>query len=240
MDEKKHPTQPEAPLQNDKTEKGPRTQAKQAVAGASRRVLNKRWLYPAIYLGAAALIIGLMYVRSQMTARPTLSDTGTNTGSTATQTATGVPSGSTYSWPVASSITPVIEKGFFSSSASPKQQAQDLVHFGNQYSPHLGYDIQQKDGKPFTVTAAIAGQVLKVANSPLNHYTVEIQSNDGHIEKYESLSKVDVKVGESVSQGETIGTSGTSVYEASAGNHLYFEIDNATGPVNPASLLPKL
>lgn len=243
MDDKKQPTQPEGTNQNQKTSSQNRNGANQISAGGTRRVLAKRWMYPAIYLGAAALIIGLMYAKSQMASHPA-SVTVTNPEPTATtgkgQQPTTTSTEGNYQWPVASSVSPAVSKGFFSATDSPKQQAADLVSFNGGYAPHLGYDIKAKDGHAFTVTAAIGGQVTNVGKSDLNGSVVEILSNDGNLEKYSSLSRIDVKQGDMVQQGQAIGTAGTSMYEQSQGNHVYFEIDNANSPVDPATVLPKL
>jgi stage II sporulation protein Q len=240
MDEKKHPTQPEGNQQNQKSDSQKRAESKSTVkAGPSRSVFSKRWLYPAIYLGAAALIIGLMYVRSQM--QQPGPGTQTTAGNTPpTQPTTATPSGDTYAWPVATGVTPKLTMGFFQQNGSAAEQAATLVSFDNTYAPHLGYDIKATTGKPFQVTAAVGGQVLKVDHTALNNWAVEVLSSDGNLEKYQSLAKASVQAGQSVMQGDVLGTSGTSEYENAQGNHVYFEIDNSNKPVDPATLLPKL
>lgn len=247
MDDKKHPTQPDGNQQSEKTNSQTAGETSKAVVSArpSRRIFAKRWLYPAIYLGAAAIIIGLMYARSQMAAHSTLGPTGNSSGSPNPSGATNpittpTASASQYQWPVAMGVKPVLTMGFYDATASAKQQATELVSFGNGYSPHLGYDIKVSNGQPFSVTAAVAGQVTKIGSSVLNGHVVEVLSNDGYLEKYESLGKVHVTEGETVQQGQVLGTSGTCQFEQSQGNHLYFEVDKSSTPVDPATVLPKL
>src|SRR5579875_2219498 len=105
MDEKKHPTQSQSKLENQKDAKEP--QGGVVRPTAAKRVMSKRWLYPAIYLGAAALIIGLMYVKSQMSGSSPTSVTP-ETGSTQPTATTEA-----FTWPVADGTTPKVTMGFF-------------------------------------------------------------------------------------------------------------------------------
>ncbi|KPV42838.1 M23 family metallopeptidase [Alicyclobacillus ferrooxydans] len=209
-------------------------------AAGSRRIFSKRWVYPAIYLGAAALIIGLMYVKSQVGSSPVTSnavETGT-TGQTTTTAAT-----ETFQWPVATNVSPKVTLGFFSDKGTQTQQAAALVHYDNGYYAHQGYDIQAADKKTFNVLAAVSGKVTSVdvgkTTNPLYGNIVEVTSPNGYQVRYESLGSVSVKVGETVQQGQVLGTSGTSQFELSQGNHLYFAVYKNGVAVDPASVLPK-
>jgi stage II sporulation protein Q len=208
----------------------------EATVVRSRKVFSKRWVYPAIYLGAAALIIGLMYVRSQMHTTPT-SGTITDEGNVPTgASATDV----VYNWPVAEGTQIQIPLGFFPEHGSEKQQAKALVSYDGGYYPHTGIDIKATDGKPFDVAAAASGTVTAVKDDPLYGKTVEITSADGNVELYESLGQVAVQKGDKVTMGQTIGTSGTCRFEKSQGNHLFFAVEkDGKTLVDPVSVLPK-
>ncbi|MBX5437736.1 MAG: M23 family metallopeptidase [Alicyclobacillaceae bacterium] len=239
MDENKHPTQSDKEKEKVKPEQaqpGPADGVDGSPGARARQVLSKRWLYPAIYLGAAALIIGLMYVRTQMGAHRAAAPAPQG-GETQPVTA---PVAETYAWPVAPGVQPKVTLGFFPSHGSDQAKAQAMVSFDNAFYPHLGIDIKSADGQPFGVAAAIAGKVTKVTDTPLYGKTVEISSADGNVEQYASLSDVSVKVGDEVQQGEIIGTSGTCAFEQSQGDHLYFEVMQAGQPVDPTTLLPKM
>lgn len=226
MDEKQHPNH---------AEKNKDTQNKLAGRpGSAKRVMAKRWLYPAIYLGAAAVIIGLMYARSQMTSTPTgaTPTNGSNTSTTATQ-----PS-EPFEWPAAASVNPEVTVPFFSSKGSVKEQESALVEYDNTYYAHRGVDIKAKDGSSFQVTAALSGKVTKVENDPLNGQTVSVESDGGYTETYQSLDAVNVKQGQEIRQGDVIGTAGTNTFEKGQGNHLYFEVDLKGQPIDPESVLP--
>ncbi|WP_081412188.1 M23 family metallopeptidase [Alicyclobacillus herbarius] len=201
----------------------------------SRKVFSKRWVYPAIYLGAAALIIGLMYVRSQMHATPTSGTIDEGNVPTGAQTADVV-----YTWPVAEGTQIKVTMGYFPEHGSQKEQAQALVSYDGGYYPHTGIDIKAANGKAFEVDAAASGTVTAVKDDPLYGKTVEITSQDGNVELYESLGKVSVHKGDKVTMGQALGESGTCRFEQSQGNHLFFAVEkDGKTPVDPASVLPK-
>lgn len=234
MDDKKKSSPSQA---SKETHKAPENPIKAGMPRTnSRRVFSKRWMYPAVYLGAAALIIGLMYARSQM-----------GGGTTSTQGAGAQPTGATvaenYSWPVQSGVTPKVSLGFTDSKATAKVQSASLVFYDNAFYPHNGVDIASSNGKQFEVSASVSGKVTDVVDSgndaALYGKTVKVQSPDGYVEVYQSLDSTSVKKGDQIQQGQTIGMSGMCKFEPKAGNHVYFEVDKDNAPVNPMSLLPK-
>jgi LysM repeat protein len=99
---------------------------------------------------------------------------------------------------------------------------------------HYGVDLAGVRGT--SVTAAASGTVIKVITGCVegnkscggrygNH--IVIQHENGTTTLYAHLSKVNVKVGQSVSQGKKIGAVGST--GGSTGPHLHFEIRNANG-----------
>lgn len=231
MDANKHPQE-----QNKEQMQATRKPMAKGATG-SRRFFSKRWVYPAIYLGAAALIIGLMYVKSQVSSSPATSNAVENP--TGTQTAAT----ETFQWPVAATVNPKVTLGFFSDKSTQSQQAQALVVYDNGYYAHMGYDIQAANKQTFNVQAAVAGKVTSVATgskaNPLYGNIVEITTSNGYQIRYESLGSVKVKVGDTVKAGQVIGTSGTCEFEKSQGNHLYFAVYKNGAAVDPATVLPK-
>jgi len=99
---------------------------------------------------------------------------------------------------------------------------------------HYGIDIGNSRGTP--VVAAASGTVIKVISickegvkscgGRYGNYIV-IQHPNGTRTFYAHLSRVSVNVGQTISQGETIGAVGST--GRSTGPHLHFEIENANG-----------
>ncbi len=70
---------------------------------------------------------------------------------------------------------------------------------------HSGVDFQAKDGSK--AVAVIGGTVLHVGNDPggYDHYAI-VKGDDGNMYRYAPHGGIDVKVGQHVDQGDSIGT----------------------------------
>jgi murein DD-endopeptidase MepM/ murein hydrolase activator NlpD len=64
---------------------------------------------------------------------------------------------------------------------------------------------------------------------------VEIDHGGGYSTRYAHLSEIDVKVGDKVARGETIGKSGST--GRSTGPHLHYEVRHNGKAVDPVSFL---
>lgn len=116
------------------------------------------------------------------------------------------------------------------------------------YTFHNGLDIAAKIGTP--IYAADAGKVTKVSSSGPYGNHVQIEHNvDGQkwTTVYAHMHKVEVKAGQTVSQGEPIGQIGNT--GNSSGPHLHFEIhkgayhfsaSSAGNAVDPMKLAERL
>lgn len=149
-------------------------------------------------------------------------------------------------------ITPVVAKSTSSSSSkssgtkSSNTKAPEGYYIrpavGKITSPygsrkggfHYGVDIGNARGT--SVVAAASGTVIKVINGCVEGKTscggrygnlIVIEHGNGTKTFYAHLSKVYVSVGQTVSQGKTIGTIGNT--GGSTGPHLHFEVENANG-----------
>lgn len=87
--------------------------------------------------------------------------------------------------------------------------------------PHQGIDIGSADDN--RVWAAASGKVYQIGYSPKSagNYVL-IKHLNGHTTSYSHLSRIDVKQGQQVSQGERIGMKGAT--GLATGVHLHFEI----------------
>jgi len=96
---------------------------------------------------------------------------------------------------------------------------------------HNGLDLGAKYGTP--VVAAAGGKVTLASYSGGYGYCVLIDHGNGMKTRYAHLSKISVKVGETVLRGEQVGLIGST--GNSTGPHLHFEVivnGNTKNPVN--------
>jgi murein DD-endopeptidase MepM/ murein hydrolase activator NlpD len=107
---------------------------------------------------------------------------------------------------------------------------------GNDYwSGHLGIDIAAADGAP--LYAADSGMVVYSGSIGGGYgLMIMIDHGNGYHSLYAHLSQSNVKCGQSVSQGQSIGLTGNS--GNSTGPHLHFEVRLNGGFVNPWYVLP--
>ncbi len=98
---------------------------------------------------------------------------------------------------------------------------------------HKGIDISQGGVYGKTVVAAAGGKVTRAGWFSSYGYCIDIQHSNGYLTRYAHLSKINVRVGQSVSKGQAIGKVGNS--GNSTGPHLHFEIrlnGNTKNPMN--------
>lgn len=92
------------------------------------------------------------------------------------------------------------------------------------HSPVNSVDFNRTNDIGDTVVAAFAGKITRVGNEGNTSYGrwIEIDHGNGYRSRYAHLDTQVVKVGQSVSMGEKIGTVGNT--GGSTGAHLHFEV----------------
>jgi murein DD-endopeptidase MepM/ murein hydrolase activator NlpD len=101
---------------------------------------------------------------------------------------------------------------------------------------HRGIDIAGPTGTP--IVAAATGEIISAGwNSGGYGNLVDIRHPDGSMTRYAHNSKILVRKGQWVQQGEQIALMGSTGY--STGPHLHFEVHpNGSGAANPMAYLP--
>ena len=121
-----------------------------------------------------------------------------------------------------------------------KEFAKDSLVYSEtleEWITHLGIDI--KANRTTIVKATADGTVKSIKNDPRYGLTITIEHKDGYTSVYSSLLSAEfVKEGETVTQGQTIGTLGNSaVFESGEDNHLHFELLKDGSNINPEMYL---
>ncbi len=103
---------------------------------------------------------------------------------------------------------------------------------------HYGIDLAAMKGTP--IKAAAAGTVVQAQYVPGYGNNILIQHNKYYRTRYAHLQKINVTVGQKVTQGQKIGTVGDSGSVRKSGrdaSHLHFEIYHNGSHVNPLRYL---
>ncbi len=121
-----------------------------------------------------------------------------------------------------------------------REYAKDKLVYSDtlgEWVTHLGVDIKAK--KTSVVKASAPGCVKSIKNDPRYGLTVVIEHNNGYSSIYSNLLTAEfIKVGENVSEGQTIGTVGnTAPFEIVDEPHLHFEITKDGEQIDPTMYL---
>ena len=130
-----------------------------------------------------------------------------------------------------------IGKNFYDYKGNAKDQEKSIIYHDDTYIQNSGIDFVSEN--PFEVVAVLDGTVTNVKEDDTLGKIVEIKHDNEYISIYQSLSETTVKKGDTVTQGQVIGKSGTNELDKEIGNHLHFEFYINGQVVNPSLYLNK-
>ncbi len=130
-----------------------------------------------------------------------------------------------------------IGRYYYNYKDESKNQQNAIIFYEGSYMQNTGVDyiLDEK----FEVLSVFDGTITKVENNEMVGKTVEVKHSNNIISVYQGLSEVNVKEGDTVTQGTKIGTSGTSKVNNNLGNHLHFELYVDGQVVNPEDCFNK-
>ena len=130
-----------------------------------------------------------------------------------------------------------VGKNYYDYQADAKDQEKSIIYHDNTYMQNSGIDFVSKN--TFDVVSVLDGTVTDVKEDETLGKIVEIKHDNEYISIYQSLSETTVKKGDTVTQGQVIGKSGTNELDKDMGNHLHFEFYVNGQVVNPNLYLNK-
>lgn len=214
-----------------------------------KKILGKKWTFPAIYITAAALILALMWWYQDPTdypltkeelgleeVNPILYDDQLSVDELAEKLGESIPVSKAVEqmkWPVENADIAEFGKGFFDVAASDEELKNAIVSFQDELWPHAGIDIVSSDKTEFNVVAALSGEVIRAEKDPVVGYIVEISHGNGFITSYSSLADLQVAKGDKVTQGAILGKAGRNIFEKEEGIHVHFETRHNDIALNP-------
>ncbi|QHT63476.1 M23 family metallopeptidase [Paenibacillus lycopersici] len=217
---------------------------------AWRKLMAKKWAAPSAFLAAAAIIVTLMWLyggAGETSDKPASTTVDATQGVTDEQTQDEVtPSdndkmiakseGELMQWPADKSQLDVVAPYYDVQSSSETRAAALIQTYDNKFIPNMGIDLGKND-VAFDVKAALSGVVTVAEKNPINGNVVQIKHANGLVTVYNSLSNVQVKVGQDVKQGDVIAKAGRDELEKDLGVHLHFEVRKDGKPMNPQALI---
>ncbi|TYR80158.1 M23 family metallopeptidase [Priestia megaterium] len=208
-----------------------------------QQLFRKRWIFPAIYLASAAIILTAV-LWFQANGNNDISegnkDGYTEDGTAYNEEAVEVNASlENLNMPIANKESVVVKKPFYDDQASKEQQEAALVFYNNTYHPNTGLDLAVKGDKPFDVVAAASGTVTKAEKDPILGFVIEVDHKDGLVTQYQSLDQATVEAGDIVRQGQMIAKAGKSLYNQEANTHVHFEIRKDGVAINPSEYFGK-
>ncbi|WP_226581389.1 peptidoglycan DD-metalloendopeptidase family protein [Halobacillus litoralis] len=207
-----------------------------------KRLMRKKWLYPALYLSVAALVLvgvfwyqqGASDLEDQIAEQPDskVQDEFLTTDNEKDSVPV-MDHQENIQMPVADEKAASIVTKFYDYNASEQDQESALVLYNNKYYQSEGVDITREDGEAFEVTAALSGTVTEVKEDPLYGNVIEITHDENVSTVYASLEDVEVLAGSDVAQGDVLGSAGRNSFGQASGVHVHFEVRSDGQPVNP-------
>ena len=128
-----------------------------------------------------------------------------------------------------------VKKGYYDYKGDEDSQISSIIKHDNTYIQNTGIDYAGENA--FDVVAILNGTVTKVSEDEELGKIVEITHDNGIVSIYQSLSEINVKKDDTVTQGLVIGKSGENKLDKDLGNHLHFEIYDNGSEVNPLNYL---
>lgn len=210
-----------------------------------KRFLSKRWALPAIYLASAAiLLIAVLWFQNSNEDKADSGDIkvqehGSGTNGIDEESIEVGSKVENVMLPVDDVDSVVVKTDFYDKNGSKESQEKAIIFYNNKYHMNRGIDLGMEDGESFEVVAALSGTVAKVEDDALLGNTVVIEHQNGITTHYQSVTDIDVKVGDEVTKGQVIAMAGKSTLNEDAGIHVHFEIRKDGVAVNPNNFIGK-
>jgi len=144
-----------------------------------------------------------------------------------------------FAMPVAESLNPVVARNFYRTDASYEEKETAVIEYENWYFINQGIDYTIDKETEFDVLSSLSGTVTRVQQDITVGWIVEVEHLYGVKTIYNSLSEVNVAVGDTVAQGDVLGTAGSNDFDPNSGVHLHFEIVNGNVKHNPQDMIGK-
>jgi stage II sporulation protein Q len=207
-----------------------------------KRFFKKRWVFPAIYIASAAVILtAVLWYQTSNNASDKYDYKSTDIAGKKNQEPAIEVSKTleNFKMPVENADAAVVKTKFYDFNGKAEDQEAALVFYNNTYQPNTGIDVTMKGDESFNVVAALSGTVTRVEEDAVLGNVIELEHDKGIVTQYQSVKDIKIKVGEEVKQGQVLATAGQSLFNEKAGTHVHFEIRKEGIAVNPTNYFNK-
>lgn len=115
-----------------------------------------------------------------------------------------------------------VGKGYYDINAEASAQQNSLIYYEKTYMENTG--ILYTSTEKFDAIATMDGTIKNIKEDEILGIVVEVENTKKVTNIYYSLGELNVAVGDTVKQGDVIGTSGTNKLETEDKNVLLFEV----------------
>lgn len=124
-----------------------------------------------------------------------------------------------------------IGRYFYDFEAEEKNQENAIIYYENTYMQNSGVDYISENA--FDVLSVMNGKVLSVETDEVLGNIVKIEHDKEFVTVYQGIEKSELKVGDTVTQGQIIGKSGTSKVNSNYTTSLHFEVYHKGSLMDP-------
>ena len=111
---------------------------------------------------------------------------------------------------------------FYDFEDEAKNQESAIIFYENTYMQNSGVDYISEN--VFDVLSVLNGKVLSVEKDEVLGNIVKIEHEKNFVTVYQGIDVNEIKVGDTVTQGQVIGKSGTSKVNSNYTTSLHFEV----------------
>ena len=129
------------------------------------------------------------------------------------------------------SETVTIDINYYDHNSNEETQKKSLILYENTYMPNTGILYTNKE--QFSILATLDGKVTKISEEELLGKVIEITHNSSLITTYYSIDNIAVSEGQTIKQGDILGTSGKNNISSTSDNMLLFEVSLNGHNINP-------
>lgn len=131
----------------------------------------------------------------------------------------------------------IVYRNYYEYNGDNEGQENSIIFYENTYMQNSGIDYCSSD--EFDVISILPGEVIDIKDDNIVGTTITIRHSNELISVYQSVSNVNVKVNDTVVQGQIIAKSGKSNLSLEKDNNLHFELYYKGVIVNPSEYYDK-